>query len=67
MHFIKVLNTPKRAAKVITKVLTDESGKTGICYDKHGWPKLGSELVRDPKFQDRLVSEMRALLATVQP
>jgi hypothetical protein len=26
---------------------------------------LGSELVRDPKFQDRVVAETRALLATV--
>jgi hypothetical protein len=26
---------------------------------------LGSNLVRDPKFQDRVVAETRALLATV--
>jgi hypothetical protein len=26
---------------------------------------LGSALVRDPKFQDRIVAETRALLATV--
>jgi len=65
MPFIKILSTPKRAAQVITKILTDESGKTGVYYDEGGHPMLGSALVRDPKFQDRVVAETRALLATV--
>ncbi|HBF37926.1 MAG TPA: short-chain dehydrogenase [Firmicutes bacterium] len=64
--FVKYRSTPKRAARVITKILTDESGKTGIYYDEKGQPMLGSALVRDQKFQDRVVAETRALLATIQ-
>jgi NAD(P)-dependent dehydrogenase (short-subunit alcohol dehydrogenase family) len=62
---IKYWSTPKRAARVATKVLIDASGQTGIYYDDSGHPMLGSTLVRDPKFQDRVVAETRALLATV--
>ena len=65
MPFIKILSTPKRAARVITKILIDASGQTGVYYDEGGHPMQGSELVRDPKFQDRVVAETRALLATV--
>ncbi len=64
MPFMKVLSTPKRAARMITKILIDKSGKTGVYYDEGGHPMLGSSLVRDPKFQDRIVAETRALLAT---
>jgi NAD(P)-dependent dehydrogenase (short-subunit alcohol dehydrogenase family) len=64
MPFIKILSTPKRAARVITKILTDASGQTGVYYDERGEPMLGSELVRDPKFTHRVVAETRALLAT---
>ncbi len=63
--FIKVLNTPKRAARVITKILLDTSGQTGVYYDEGGHPMQGSGLVRDPQFQDRVVVETRALLANV--
>jgi NAD(P)-dependent dehydrogenase (short-subunit alcohol dehydrogenase family) len=65
MPFIKILSTPKRAARVITKIMIDASGQTGVYYDEGGHPMLGSALVRDPKFQDRIVAETRALLATV--
>ena len=65
MPFIKILSTPKRAARVITKILIDESGRTGVYYDEKGDPMLGSTLVRDPKFQDRVVAETRALLSTI--
>ena len=65
MPFIKILSTPKRAARVITKILIDASGQTGVYYDERGHPMQGSALVRDPKFQDRVVAETRALLATV--
>ena len=65
MPFIKILSTPQRAAKVITKILTDGSGQTGVYYDEGGQPMLGSALVRDPKFQGRVVAETRALLATI--
>jgi NAD(P)-dependent dehydrogenase (short-subunit alcohol dehydrogenase family) len=65
MPFIKILSTPKRAARVITKILTDTSGQTGVYYDEGGHPMEGSALVRNPKFQDRVVAETRALLATI--
>jgi hypothetical protein len=63
--FSKYSSTPKKSAKVITKVLTDKSGKTGVYYDEKGELMLGSELVRNPKFQDRVVSETRDLLQKV--
>jgi hypothetical protein len=65
MPFIKVLSTPKRAARVITTVMIDASGQTGVYCDEGGHPMLGSALVRDPKFQDRVVAETRALLSTL--
>ena len=62
---VKYWSTPKRAARLEAKVLTDPSGQTGVYYDERGYPMLGSALVRDPKFQDRVVAETRALLSTV--
>jgi NAD(P)-dependent dehydrogenase (short-subunit alcohol dehydrogenase family) len=62
--FMKYWSTPKRAARVATKVLRDESGQTGVYYDDSGRPMLGSKLARDPNFADRVVAETRALLAT---
>jgi NAD(P)-dependent dehydrogenase (short-subunit alcohol dehydrogenase family) len=62
---LRYWSTPKRAARLETKVLTDASGQTGVYYDERGHPMLGSALVRDPKFQDRVVAETRALLSTV--
>jgi len=59
-------STPKKSAKVITKVLTAESGRTGVYFDEKGQPMLGSELARDPKFQDVVVAETRALLSKVK-
>jgi len=63
--FMKYWSNPKRAARVATKVLINASGQTGIYYDDGGHPALGSARVRDPKFQDRVVAETRALLSTV--
>lgn len=63
--FVKYWSTPKRAARVATKILTDTSGQTGLYYDENGHPMLASTQVRDPKFSDRVVAETRALLATV--
>ena len=63
--FVKYWSTPARAAKVITNAVLNESGKTGVYYDDRGQPMLGSTLVRDPEFQDRVVAETRALLSTV--
>ena len=64
MPFLKFLSTPKRAARVITRILTATSGQTGVYYDEGGHLMQGSALVRDPKFQDRVVAETRALLST---
>ena len=65
MPFIKILSTPKRAARVITKILINASGQTGVYYDEGGHPMPGSTLVRDPQFTDRVVAETRALLSTI--
>jgi len=63
--FIKYWSTLERAARVITKVLINGAGQTGVYYDDGGQPMLGSTLVRDSKFADRVVGETRALLSTV--
>ena len=55
-------STPEKSAKVISKILTDNSGKTGIYFDEKGEPMLGSELSQDPVFQDLVVAETRAFL-----
>jgi NAD(P)-dependent dehydrogenase (short-subunit alcohol dehydrogenase family) len=60
--FIKHLTTPQRAARVLTKVLLNESGKTGVYYDESGRPMPGSEQSRDPTFTARVVAETRALV-----
>jgi len=65
MPFVKILSTPKRAGRVITGILIEASGRTGVYHDEGGQPMLGSAQVRDPAFQDRVVAETRALLATV--
>jgi NAD(P)-dependent dehydrogenase (short-subunit alcohol dehydrogenase family) len=65
MPFIKIPSTPERAARVIAKVLINASGQTGVYYDESGRPMFGSTLVRDSKFQDRVVAETRALLSSV--
>ena len=63
--FIRYWSTPARAGKIITNVLLNEPGKTGAYYDERGKPMLGSTLVRDPQFQDRVVAGTRALLSTI--
>jgi NAD(P)-dependent dehydrogenase (short-subunit alcohol dehydrogenase family) len=63
--YIKYWSTPALAAKVITNAVLNSSGATGLYYDERGRPMLGSAQVRDPQFQDRVVAETRALLATV--
>jgi NAD(P)-dependent dehydrogenase (short-subunit alcohol dehydrogenase family) len=60
--FAHYSSTPEKSAKVITKILTDNSGKTGIYFDEKGKPMIGSELSQDPKFQDLVVAETRAFL-----
>jgi NAD(P)-dependent dehydrogenase (short-subunit alcohol dehydrogenase family) len=62
---IKYWSNPRTAARVITGVLTAETSGSGVYYDEKGRPMLGSAQVREPEFQDRVVAETRALLATV--
>jgi NAD(P)-dependent dehydrogenase (short-subunit alcohol dehydrogenase family) len=64
--FSKYSSTPKKSARVITKILTNESGKTAVYFDEKGQPMLSSALVQDPGFQDRVVRETRALLLTIK-
>ena len=66
MPFMNILTTPQRAARMITKIVLNPSGQTGVYYNERGEPMLGSELARDPEFQDRVVAETRALLSTIQ-
>ncbi len=54
---IKYWSTPKRAARVITEVLTADSDQTGVYYDEDGKPMLGSAQARDPAFVARYVAE----------
>lgn len=61
--FSKYASTPEESAKTITKVMIDQSNKTGVYFDEKAKPMLGSELSRDPKFQDRVVAETRAFLS----
>lgn len=65
MPFMKFLSTPKRAARVITTVMLDSSGETGVYYDEGGRPMHGSALVHDRTFQDRVMVETRAVLSSV--
>ncbi len=62
---IKGGSTPKRAGKVIAALARNREGASGVYYDEKGRPMLGSGQVRDPQFQDRVVAETRALLATL--
>ncbi|AEV98605.1 short-chain dehydrogenase [Niastella koreensis] len=63
--FSKYSSTPKKSAAIIARVATDKSGKTGIYFDEKGKPMSGSALSRDPKFQQLVVAETRALLKKV--
>lgn len=67
MPFMTFLSTPKRAARVITRILTDTSGQSGVYYNERGHPMQGSALVSDPAFIGRVVAETRELLSPVTP
>ncbi len=60
---IKYWSTPELAAHVITNVLMNEEGKTGVYYDEKGHPMQASKLVRDFQFTARVVAETRTFLA----
>ncbi len=59
-------STPARAARVIAAVLTDGAGRSGVYVDEKGRPMQGSVQVRDRLFQDCVVAETRAFLASVR-
>ncbi|WP_143309226.1 SDR family NAD(P)-dependent oxidoreductase [Chitinophaga vietnamensis] len=59
-------STPEKSAKVIAKVLMNETGQTGIYFDEKGEPMQGSALSCDPQFQDRVVTETRAFLQKIE-
>lgn len=61
--FSRFKSTPKKSAKVISDVVTSTASRTGIYFDQKGEPMQGSVLSRDKAFQERVVSETRALLA----
>ena len=61
--FVKIMSTPKRAARVITSIVTNASGPRGVYFDEGGRPMRGSDLAHDVIFQDRVVAETRAFLA----
>jgi hypothetical protein len=67
MQLMPHYTTPKKAGAVIARLLTSDAGATasGVYYDEDGKPMFGSTQVHDPAFQDRVVAETRALLATV--
>ena len=60
--FRQFRSTPERAGRVLAEVLTSSMGTSGVYYDENGKPMMGSVLVRDVSFQDRVVAETRALL-----
>ena len=61
---MKYWSTPTQAASVITRVVLNAPGETGVYYDDEGHPMLASALVRNPHFTARVVAETRGLLAT---
>ena len=60
-HFTR----PKRAARVIARIVTDPSDASGVYYDETGAPMSGSTQISDPAYADRYVAESRDLLASI--
>lgn len=61
--YIRYWSTPKLSARVITTVLLNKAGVTGVYFDERGKPMQASAQMRDPAFRARVVAETRALLA----
>lgn len=62
--FVKILTTSARAGRVLSGLLVDPGGRTGTYFDEGGAPMQGSEQLHDPAFQDRVLAETRALVAS---
>lgn len=56
-------STPKRAAAVITAIVTDTSDATGAYYNERGDLMRASKQVSDPAFSARYIAETRELLS----
>ena len=65
MSLLPHFTTPKRAAKVIVRIVTDPSEASGVYYDENGRPMSGSKQIQDPAYADRYIAESRDLLASV--
>jgi NAD(P)-dependent dehydrogenase (short-subunit alcohol dehydrogenase family) len=65
LPFVEILSTPKRAGHLLAERVLDPSGKSGVYYGERGQIMQGSTQAHDPRFQDRVVAETRALLATL--
>jgi NAD(P)-dependent dehydrogenase (short-subunit alcohol dehydrogenase family) len=63
--FGRYRSTPQRAGHVAATVLLNQSAETGVYYDEKGVAMRGSDRAHDPAFQDRVVAETRALLASI--
>ncbi len=63
--FRRYRSTPERAARMITRLLTDRAPATGVYFDERGEPMRGSARAHDAAFQARVLRETRALLAEV--
>jgi NAD(P)-dependent dehydrogenase (short-subunit alcohol dehydrogenase family) len=61
--FARYRSTPERAARVISNVLTDTSGSTGVYHDETGAPMHGSARAHNPQFQNVVLAETRRFLA----
>jgi hypothetical protein len=62
---MKFWSNPKRAGRMIARLLVNAAGTTGVYYDDGGQPTRGSAAVHDPEFTERVVAETRVLLPTV--
>jgi hypothetical protein len=51
---------------VIADAVLNPKRQTGVYINELGQPMQGSKQVQDPSFQDRVVAETRALLASIR-
>ena len=63
--FAQYRSTPERTAHVISTTFTQRRDETGVYYDEKGRPMVGSKTALDRDFQERVIAQTRAFLATV--